>query len=258
MLKMHITIDSYILLRPVDVLVAMPYSILSGQKQFKTIWALHTALSGANMFFDHLGAASYVDKMNCIIIAPNLGNGYFINSKVEQQADFLQEELFPTLQNMLNISIEREDNLILGISAGAYGAINWIKNSPQNFYKATLISGCYSYFDEVDIKLKHCREQYAIYQLVLKKILSELAHSHIFPRDNMTQILPTPEEVGNWPNIALFCAEEDYMSKPSTQIFYDKCKDLGLDIALNMSAGGHDNAYWSKIFPEAIKCLLEK
>lgn len=259
MLKMHITLDSYILLRPVDILVAMPYSILSQQSNHKTIWALHPALSGAAMFFDQLCAASYVDKKNCVIIAPNLGNGYFINSKAEQQADFLQLELFPTLQNMLPLSKEREDNFILGISAGAYGAINWIKNSPQFFSKAALISGCYSYFDAIDIKLKRCREQYAIYQLVLKKILSELAETHKFPsNNNMTQILPTREEVKNYPELALFCGEEDYLSKPSNQVLYDKCKDMGLNITLNMSSGGHDNIYWDNIFSYSIKYLLEK
>lgn len=254
MLKMHITLDSYILLRPVDILVAMPYSILSQQNNHKTIWALHPALSGASMFFDKLCVASYVDKNNCVFISPNLGNGYFINSKIEQQADFLQLELFPSLQNTLPLSKNKEDNFILGISAGAYGAINWIKNAPQNFSKAALISGCYSYFDEVDIKPRLCREQYAIYKLVLKKILLELAKTHQFPTDNnMTRILPTKDEVKDYTKLALFCGEEDYLSKPSTQVLYDKCKGIGLNVSLNMSSGGHDNVYWDKIFPQAMQ-----
>jgi len=256
---MNITIDSYTLLRPVDVCVAMPYSILSQAKPYTVIWVLHPALSGSHLFFDHLCAASYVDKKNCVIIAPNLGNGYFINSNIEQQADFLQDELFPYIYNILPLSKKREDTFLLGISAGAFGAINWVENAPQHFSKVALISGCYSYFHKANDQLKHCREQYAIYQLAYKKILPSLGDETLFPTDNdMTQILPTSETVQNWPRVSLFCGAEDYLSLPSTQIFYDACKKTGLNIALNTSSGGHNNTYWAKVFPDVIDWLVQK
>jgi len=259
MIKLNITLDSHVLLRPVDVTVYMPYSIMAPRKPYTSLWALHPALSGSHFFFDYLGAASYVDKEQCAIIAPNLGNGYYINASLEQQADFLQDELFPYLQHTLSLSKNKDDSVLLGISAGAFGAAHWMHSTPQNFSKVALISGCYSYFHEANAQLKHCREQYALYKLVQKKIFLQLGNVDALPTNNdMTPLLPLSGEAKNWPHIALFCGEDDYLSEPSTQIFYDACNNAGLDIALNISSGGHDLAYWAKVFPHAIAWLVQK
>lgn len=53
-------IDSLILHETVEVKVALPCSILNIGKKFKTVWALHCAMSSGDIFFERLSMLDYV------------------------------------------------------------------------------------------------------------------------------------------------------------------------------------------------------
>lgn len=257
MLKIHIRVDSHTLWRPVDVLIALPYGLLTEQTPRKNIWALHTAMKGPEMFFDDLSIANYIDKEYCAIIAPDMGNGFFMNTRVEDQADFLQKELFPLVCNTLSLSQKREDNVILGISAGALGAANWILSSPESFGSAALLSGYYDYTQKPDPKLHQFREQYAIHSLVCTKILPALFSKDELKDVTLTNLLSKKHAKNDQIlSLALFCGTEDYISTMSTDLFYKTCCDAGLNATLTTSSGGHDMDYWLRIFPEVMAWLL--
>ena len=108
MIKLSISIASQILYRPVTVTVALPYTLTTGKGPFKTLYALHPAMENSGIYFEKLGLSDKVDKDELAIVAPDLGNGYFINTPYEKQADFLQKELMPVLCEMLPLSSRRE------------------------------------------------------------------------------------------------------------------------------------------------------
>lgn len=133
MIKLHMTIDSVVLYRPVEVVVAIPHGFLTSKGPYKTVWALHCAMGSGEMFFQTLGLTGIVDKENIIVIAPSMGNGFYLNSTFERQADFLSDELVHIIRRTLPVSTEAGDNMLLGISMGGFGAIRWALESSGQF-----------------------------------------------------------------------------------------------------------------------------
>ena len=116
------------LFRPVDIEIAMPGGFTMAKPPFKCLWALHCAMEDGRFFFDSLGLGELALKYQIAVVAPSLGNGYFMNSDYERQGDFLQE-MFTQLSANFPLSPRREDNAVLGISMGAFGALRWALQS---------------------------------------------------------------------------------------------------------------------------------
>ena len=81
MIKMDVKIDSLILHQTVDIKVALPCSILNLGKRFKSVLALHCAMSTADIFFDRLAMLDYVEEYKIAVIAPSIPNNTFLDRK---------------------------------------------------------------------------------------------------------------------------------------------------------------------------------
>ena len=93
---------------PVTVLIALPYPNLSSE-QTKTLFALHCAMKDGHYFFDELGLGSYVDKHNVAIVAPCLGNSFFVDNKFQSAGAFLRNELMPYLKkNLISLLCQKK------------------------------------------------------------------------------------------------------------------------------------------------------
>jgi S-formylglutathione hydrolase FrmB len=259
MIKFRVTIDSIVLYRPVEVLLALPHGLLTPEDPFPVLWTLHPAMCDGNFFFDALGIASVVDKRNLAVVAPSLGNGYFLNSSYEQQADFLNDELLPTLHSRFSISSKREDNILLGISMGGFGAMRWALCAPESFCAVVAVSGVFDIRRAVDERAKKNREQRPLVQLFREKLMPRLF------LDECGDLRPEAN-IDHWiegavkapcPRIALFCGEEDYISLNQTSGFVEKCRVRNILAEAHFTSGGHNTEYWANIMPCAIDWLLK-
>lgn len=68
-----------------------PVRLFTTNPPFRVLWTLHCGMGNGNFFFDSLNAADMAEKNGIAIVAPSLGNGYFINSDLEAQGGFLEE-----------------------------------------------------------------------------------------------------------------------------------------------------------------------
>lgn len=128
MMRLLLTFPSTTLFRPVEIAIALPSGFSTAKPPYRVLWALHCAMKSGEFFFDTLDAAEAVEKSQIALVAPSLGNGYFINSSFEAQGDFLQE-ILRDLHDILPLSSRREDNAVLGVSMGGFGAIRWALES---------------------------------------------------------------------------------------------------------------------------------
>ncbi|MGN0902903.1 MAG: hypothetical protein ACI4M9_06430, partial [Succinivibrio sp.] len=116
MIVSTLKVDSLLLHMPVELKLAMPFSVLKKDRKYSLVVALHCAMSDGSFFFEKLGMLDYVDKHNLVIVAPSLGNSFFMNCSAGKFADFLDLELYPMLLSILPILQDRTEHYLLGVS----------------------------------------------------------------------------------------------------------------------------------------------
>ena len=252
MIRLSLSFPSVALMRPVCIEAALPHGICSAPKPWRSLWALHCAFGDANLFFEDLGLGALVDSLGFALIAPSLGNGFFINTPHEAQADFL-DELFCALGDILPLS--SEECAVAGISMGGFGALRWALSS-RHFKNVALISGLYFADLAPDERYAKDRAQRALYQTfkdrMLNAFLDETGKTR--PDADLKRLLAHAE--GHFPALHIFCGEQDYLSLPQSMALESICGDYDCPATLTISPGGHDREYWRTAIRAAVNDIF--
>ncbi|HJB66847.1 MAG TPA: hypothetical protein H9768_11305 [Candidatus Mailhella merdavium] len=254
MMRLTISFPSTTLLRPVEIQVGLPSGFSTARPPYRTLWALHCAMESGVFFFESLDAAGIADREQVAIVAPSLGNGYFINSVAEAQGDFLQE-MFIALHEILPLSSRKEDNVVLGVSMGAFGALRWGLEC-RCFARVAAVSGVFDALLPPDERLMKKRAQRALY-LSIGRVMQRLlldADGRTRPEADFPRLLQATGT--DFPQIYLYCGEEDYLSLSQTDKMEELCRHFACPVQRHVSAGEHDAAYWRGIFPRAVNELF--
>lgn len=260
MIKLSIQIASQTLYRPVTVTVMLPYTLTTGKGPFRVLYALHPAMENSGIFLEKLYLSEKVDKYKVAIVAPDLGNGYFINTPYEKQANFLQTELMPVLCDMLPLSVRREDNMLLGISMGAFGAAHWALSCPEHFSKVALISGVFDASLPVDERALKSRELRPLVKLFSEKVMPQLmrdASGNVFPDADIRPLYAKAAACGA-PRFALWYGDKDYLSIDQSRHFFHQCELHGIKAKTYITPGAHNISYWQYTVNQAFDWLMVK
>ncbi len=250
MFRLRLSLPSTVLLRPVEIRAAVPYGFGASDPPYRTIWALHCAMGDGDFFFDSLDATSIVNREQVAVIAPSLGNGWFINSAFERQADFLQE-MYDAMLSLLPLSPIRENNAVVGLSMGAFGAVRWALQSGL-FVSVAAISGVFDCRVPLDPRVMKNRAQRAIYATFenAMKLFLQNDNNKNNMEDDIDFIMKNASK-SSLPNVIICCGEQDYISLPQSMYLNDICKKNGCPVTIHLSQGEHDQVYWKKILHEA-------
>lgn len=260
MMRMRITLPSTTLLRPVEIVAALPYGFGVAEPPYRAVWALHCAMSNGDFFFDSLDAAGIVEREQVAVIAPSLGNGYFVNSSHEKQADFLHE-LLDAMREILPLSRRPEDNAAIGVSMGGFGAVRWALDSGE-FGAAAAISGVFDCRVPPDDRMMKNRAQralYAAFERVMRRCLLDES-GRVRTEADLEFLLRRKREQGASlsPRVDLYCGEQDYLSLPQSRALEQLCARHGCPVTLRLSEGEHDQGYWRGAFQAAVVDLFGK
>lgn len=261
-MRLQIQLSSTVLLRPVQVTVALPDGFSKWTPPYRTVWALHAAMSDADIFFGALGVENFVQKDGFAFIAPSLGNGYFVNMGYERQADFLNDELLPELRQILPLATDRKDNALLGISMGGYGALRWGLDFPMTFSTITIFSGVFERQLPDHPMLRKKRELRALH-----KALSPIMRHHFQEDDGRTRLeadlqLLLERNSDNFhgiklPKVRFFCGLEDYLALPHCEDMVERLHAVGGIAKLYLLHGSHDTNFWAGIMSSALSNIFD-
>ena len=254
--SLRISFPSLALLRPVEIIASLPPAYSKQKPPYKTVWLLHCAMEDASLFFNSLDVEALVEKHRVAVIAPSLGNGYFINSHYERQADFL-DEMKKAIPEILPLSQRREDNSVAGISMGAFGALRWALASGV-FQGAAAISGVFDCHIPLDERVKKDRALKALHLMFEKTMRNRLldADSHARPEADLALLMA--KSAANLPNMIFHCGTEDYLSLPHTHGLEKIASETGAKTALHLKPGGHDRQFWRAALAETFTGLLSE
>lgn len=252
MIRASLSFPSVALLRPVRVEAALPHGICAAPRPWPSLWALHCALSDGSLFFEDLGAGQLVDELGFALIAPSLGNGFFLNTPLEAQEDFL-DELFCALGEIFPLS--REGCSVAGVSMGAFGALRWALAS-GHFRSAALISGMYFAGLAPDGRLAKNHGQRALQRTFGDAMRRALLDDSGDPRPEADPERLLEAAAGHFPALHIFCGEQDWLALPQSLALERLCAGRGAEATLTLSPGGHDREYWRGAFRAACEAIF--
>lgn len=262
MIKIHLVLDSCILLTKVTVDIALPYNLLNIQDKYKVLWCFHCSLEDGRFFFEKLSLSNYVDSNSLVLIAPSLQNNFFCNSNQSRCEDFISQELIPILRRTLPLSVETKDNFLLGFSMGAFGAWNFATKHSHFFSKVALVSGYYDYKLSEDkrftAKNKEQRNLYFIHKMLLPFINKAFFDDNgdVLIEYDVDHILENYNSDSNQ-KFYIYVGSRDFFSYSQSYNLYKKMKDKLISVDIKESDGVHDIKYWNNIIETIIEDLVE-
>ncbi len=114
----------------------------SYERATKTLFLLHGYNGDETTFLKSTPVKEYSEKYNLAIILPSCRNSYYLNlndSKDGYQT-FITKELVEYVRLAFNLSKDRDDTIIGGVSMGGYGALHSALFSCNTFSKVIAIS----------------------------------------------------------------------------------------------------------------------
>ncbi len=256
MLRLSLTWPSRALLTTVKLEIGLPGGLLAAQPPWKTVWALHPAMGDGGIFFEALNCAGLVDKYGFALVAPSLGNGYFVNSPFQRQADFL-DEMKDYLPDILPLMRQKDANTALGISMGGFGAVRWGLASGA-FANIVAISGVFDPKLAPDERLFKNRGQKALFKalhrIMLERLLDKTGSTR--PDANIEMIMNRFDAIK--PQIWLYCGEGDYLSNQQTKHMEKLCEQNGYECHADFSKGEHNSDYWRTAFENAMEFIIKQ
>jgi len=258
-IKLQISIKSVILLRPVQISAFFPYGFTTYSLPYKVVWMLHSAIGDSGMFADNTALSELANQKGFAFIAPSLGNGFFVDSGYERQAAFLSQEFLPVMRQMLHVSPKREDNALLGVSMGGFGAVRWAMDTPEMFSAVASISANFRLPVELDERVFKSREQRLIYQIFEKELIPRLFYDKdgkLLPHADLVRLMDNPGNKNSLPRIGLYCGDRDYLALNQNTAFFEHCKTCGVPAELYITDGGHNPEYWNVALLEAVNRLF--
>ena len=260
MIKLQMTMKSTTLLRPVQVFAFMPHGFFSSAGPYKTIWLLHSAIGDGSMFTDLAPLVELANQKSYALIAPSLGNGYFADTTYEKQASFLMGELLPAMRRTLSVSSKKEDNALLGVSMGGFGALRWALDMPDMISSVAVISAYLGMPVPIDERVLKMKDLRALYQVFNKGLMPRLLfdkNEKLLPDVDLLKLMDKAKVQGvSMPRIGLFCGDCDYLAIDQTKAFFSHCESEGISAELFLSEGSHTPDYWNSAILKAVEWLF--
>lgn len=249
MIRAFLKIDSLILKEPVEISVFLPQPLTFKNSNFKVLWCLHSIFSDSSLFTERLDLLDLVNY-GYILVCPSLSNSYYMNAECRNVADFLDIELYPYLQELFPLPTEKKNNICMGISMGAFGALTWSLRKQSYFSRIILVVGYYDFRLPLNSKLKLYRREQLLSNLAEPYIKSKLTckDGSLLSAADIRELLRNVE-LDTFPKVDFYCGSEDYISKDQTAFYFDLMKSQNMNVSMTFYSGSHDVKSWRNAMP---------
>ncbi len=209
-----------------------------GVRNYKTLYLLHGLSDDHTIWHRRTSIERYVSTMGMAVVMPSTERGWYSDSSYGAYYTYIAKELPGICREFFpNMSSNREDTYIAGLSMGGYGAFKIALLNPDVFSKAAALSGA----------------------MDITRFAPQ--HEHIFgkdPRGGLNDLFAIASRVAEGDGIkpALFqwCGTEDFLY-PENIAMRDHLLSLGYDLVYSESPGNHSWACWDTQIQNVLKWL---
>lgn len=211
-----------------SVNIILPEKRIKG-KPLPTVYLLHGFTGGENSWCRQTSLARYVRYKNVAVVMPNAFNSFYTDmaNGIYNCYSYIIKELIPFCIENFNLSPNREDTYVAGLSMGGYGAFKLALSNPHMFSAAASFSGA----------------------LDMARLAGEKDMSMVFDKPvagSENDLFHLVETIGDVkPRLYQWCGTEDFLYQDNVK-FRDFIKNKGFDYTYKEGPGDHEWKYWDE------------
>lgn len=223
-------------------------------KPFKTLYLLHGIFGNYTDWVTGTRIQRFATDYNLAVIMPSGDNKFYTYNKNtdEDYSKFIEELVYVT-RDMFNLSHEKEDTFIGGLSMGGYGALANGLIHTHLFSKILSFSGA----TEINILSDFMDESvpYPMRSKYMKSIFGDepdLKHSNKDIHYLVDKLAKSGKEL---PEVYIGCGYDDPFYE-ANKALASEMKDLNYDVVFQGHEGAHEWDYWDWAIKDAIENFL--
>lgn len=254
---------SYCLNRTVPVEVVLPTDKVSypdgkpmAKGPFKTMYLLHGLHGNYIDWITQTRVIRWATQHDLALVMPSGDNKFYVDSALtgDRYGTFIHRELVDFTRATFNLSHEREDTFIAGLSMGGYGALVNGLAHPETYGAVIGLSSALQ--TDAIVSSSDVPDEHGFTRDVWRGILgfdpADFADSACDP-DRLARKLAAHD--GPKPRIYLGCGTEDHLLGGNVA-FRDLLRELGLDVTWFEAEGhAHHWEFWNLAIERVIEWL---
>ena len=220
--------------------VAADAVIPQGPKHYKTLVLLHGLSDDHTAWQRYTRVEQFASWSNVALIMPNCDRSFYTNMYAgDNYFTYITEELPAVMRGFFaGMSDKREDNFIAGLSMGGYGAFKAALAHPDRYAAACSLSGA--------LDIAYLRDNGMIADLDFYRLIFGESGDFDGGENDLYALLDKDiREKKPVPRLTMRCGTEDFIL-PCSRRFYERCKELNVDVDYAESPGNHSWTFWNE------------
>lgn len=207
-------------------------------EKYKCIYLLHGLSDDHSIWLRRTSIERYAAKYGVCVVMPYGGRSFYTDMKYgEKYYTYITEELPDRICEFFNVSADRKDNFIAGLSMGGYGALKAALRNPDKYCAVAGMSSV------ADIRSRKFDE-------ILKPIFGE--SDGILDEDDLFCLAENTDKNELKPRVYMCVGTDDFLYDDNLKL-KEKFELLEYDFTYVESKGAHNWEFWD----EYIKYVLE-
>ena len=239
--------------RQTQVYVLLPEAKETDDAPYKTLWLFHGLADNHTGWMRYTSIEQYAAKHRLAVVMPNADRSWYTDTAYDANYfSFLSKEL-PELcfQTFSQMSREREDNIVGGLSMGGYGAMKLAFSCPEQYGSCISLSG------SLDITRKgrpcNIKEWRSIFGFDMESPLELEGSDH----DLYALTAKAKGEGKQLPKLYMWCGLEDQLIDVN-RLFDQHLTELGIPHEFETSEGDHSWKWWDLHIQSALEWVLKQ
>lgn len=225
------------------------------KRKMKTFFLLHGYSGSSKDWLLGSPVQDLASRYNMAIVMPSGENSFYLDGKGAGKAygRYVGQELVEYVRNTFDLSRDKEDTFIGGLSMGGFGAIHQGLSYPETFGKVVALSSALI-IHNIKNKPKDFKDGIADYDYYTSTFgdLDQLEDSENNPEILIKKLIKENKSI---PNLYMACGTEDFLIQEN-RVFYNFLKENKVDVEYIESPGEHNWEFWNYYLEPSMKWLL--
>lgn len=245
---------SFNILLPNDCLVDMIKDNKNYNRDTKILMLLHGYCGNNKDWLLGSKIQEFSIKYNIAVIFPSGENSFYLDGDGGNYGTFVGEELINYVRRTFNLSTNKNDTYVGGLSMGGFGAIHIALKNNNTFSKAFGLSSALIIhgIKNKDESFSNGVADYNYYRSVFGD-LNNLEKSENNPEELIRRLKEDNKEI---PDIFMACGKQDFLIEQNRD-FYKFLIDNEVSVCYKEEDGIHNWDFWNKYLEPSIEWLLK-
>ena len=238
------TFSSECLKMNTSITVILPEQV--EMNSIKVIYLLHGLADNCSGLSRYTVVERYAREYGVAVVIPEVQRSFYTDLDMGlNYFSYVLDELPKVCQRFFGFSSKREQNYIMGLSMGGYGALKCVLNRPERF------AGCAAFSPVTDIQERVDSAEFAEKQEFKAIFGTDL----VVPEEGDLFKLAKTVNSSLVPNLYIACGESDELY-PQNVKFASVLKEAKIFVNFEHWKGNHDWIFWDRAIERGMNMLL--